>query len=167
MATVTELSGQMGAVLGSVRWISITIFAIMLVWWRPESRIPIRMVLMERTKEIGMLRCKDSGVSDIFWIFIFEAGLNRHRGEPGGYDVSLPIGLLVHLVPFKPLGQSRFGPIPGKTHLRAASHVVGIRLSSVIIASVFAVLGPARKAARLLPVEAMRTTRVIDKRRTA
>jgi len=85
-----------------------------------------RMVLMERTKEIGMLRCIGFRRSDIFWIFIFEAGLIAIAGSLAGIVVSLPIGLLVHLVPFKPLGQSRFGPIPGKTHLRAGSHVVGI-----------------------------------------
>jgi len=158
VATVTELSGQMGAVLGSVRWISITIFAIMLVLVAAGITNTYRMVLMERTKEIGMLRCIGFRRSDIFWIFIFEAGLIAIAGSLAGIVVSLPIGLLVHLVPFNPSGS--LGSALSRGRLTFAPRLMSLAFVclAVIIASVFAVLGPARKAARLLPVEAMRTT---------
>ena len=158
VATVTELSGQMGAVLGSVRWISITIFAIMLVLVAAGITNTYRMVLMERTKEIGMLRCIGFKRSDIFWIFIFEAGLIAIAGSLAGIVVSLPIGLLVHLVPFNPSGS--LGSALSRGRLTFAPQLLSLAFVclAVIIASVFAVLGPARKAARLLPVEAMRTT---------
>jgi ABC-type lipoprotein release transport system permease subunit len=158
VATVTELSGQMGAVLGSVRWISITIFAIMLVLVAAGITNTYRMVLMERTKEIGMLRCIGFKRSDIFWIFIFEAGLIAIAGSLAGIVVSLPIGLLVHLVPFNPSGS--LGSALSRGRLTFAPQLLSLAFIclAVIAASVFAVLGPARKAARLLPVEAMRTT---------
>ena len=158
VATVTELPGQMGAVLGSVRWISIAIFAIMLVLVAAGITNTYRMVLMERTKEIGMLRCIGFKRSDIFWIFIFEAGLIAIAGSLAGIAVSLPIGLLVHLVPFNPSGSLGSALSRGRLIFAPQFASLAFVCLAVIVASVFAVLGPARKAARLLPVEAMRTT---------
>jgi len=158
VATVTELSGQMGAVLGSVRWISIAIFAIMLVLVAAGITNTYRMVLMERTKEIGMLRCIGFKRSDIFWIFVFEAGLIAIAGSLAGIAVSLPIGLLVHLLPFNPSGSLGSALSRGRLTFAPQFASLAFVCLAVIVASVFAVLGPARKAARLLPVEAMRTT---------
>lgn len=157
VATVTELSGQMGAVLGSVRWISVAIFAIMLVLVAAGITNTYRMVLMERTKEIGMLRCIGFKRSDIFWIFVFEAGLIAVAGSLAGIAVSFPIGFLVHLLPFNPSGS--LGSALSRGRLIFAPQLASLAFVclAVIVASVFAVLGPARKAARLLPVEAMRT----------
>lgn len=157
-ATVTELSGQMGAVLGSVRWIGITIFVIMLVLVAAGITNTYRMVLMERTKEIGMLRCIGFRRSDIFRIFIYEAGLIAIAGSLAGIVASLPIGLLVHLIPFNPSGS--LGSALARGRLTFAPHLLSLTFVclAVIVASVLAVVGPARKASRLLPVEALRTT---------
>jgi ABC-type lipoprotein release transport system permease subunit len=158
VATVTELSGQMGAVLGSVRWIGITIFVIMLVLVAAGITNTYRMVLMERTKEIGMLRCIGFKRSDIFRIFVYEAGLIAIAGSLAGILASLPIGLLVHLIPFNPSGS--LGSALARGRLTFAPHFVSLTFVSlaVIVASILAVVGPARKASRLLPVEALRTT---------
>jgi putative ABC transport system permease protein len=116
------------------------------------------MVLMERTKEIGMLRCIGFKRSDIFWIFVFEAGLIAIAGSLAGIAVSLPIGLLVHLLPFNPSGSLGSALSRGRLTFAPQFASLAFVCLAVIVASVFAVLGPARKAARLLPVEAMRTT---------
>lgn len=158
VATVTELSGQMGAVLGSVRWIGITIFAIMLVLVAAGITNTYRMVLMERMREIGMLRCIGFRRADIFRIFIYEAGLIAIAGSLAGIIASLPIGFLIHLLPFNPSGS--LGSALSRGRLTFAPHFLSLAFVcvAVIAASVLAVFGPARKAARLLPVEAMRTT---------
>jgi ABC-type lipoprotein release transport system permease subunit len=158
VATVTELSGQMGAVLGSVRWIGITIFLIMLVLVAAGITNTYRMVLMERTKEIGMLRCIGFRRKDVFRIFIYEAGLIAVAGSLAGIIVSLPIGFLVHLIPFNPSGS--LGSALARGRLTFAPQFISLALVcvAVIAASVLAVFGPARKASKLLPVEALRTT---------
>lgn len=158
ISTVTELSGQMGAVLGSVRWIGVTIFAIMLALTAAGITNTYRMVLMERTREIGMLRCIGFRRKDIFRTFIFEAIFIALAGSLAGIALSLPLGFAIHLIPFNPSGS--LGSALSRGRLLFAPSLVSyvFVIACVMLASVVAVSGPARKASRLLPVEAMRTT---------
>ena len=158
ISTVTELSGQMGAVLGSVRWIGVTIFAIMLALTAAGITNTYRMVLMERTREIGMLRCIGFRRRDIFRTFIFEAIFIALAGSLAGIALSLPLGFAIHLIPFNPSGS--LGSALSRGRLLFAPSLVSyvFVIACVMLASVVAVSGPARKASRLLPVEAMRTT---------
>jgi ABC-type lipoprotein release transport system permease subunit len=158
ISTVTELSGQMGAVLGSVRWIGLTIFAIMLVLTAAGITNTYRMVLMERTREIGMLRCIGFRRRDIFRTFIFEAIFIALAGSLAGIALSLPLGFAIHLIPFNPSGS--LGSALSRGRLLFAPNISSFvfEMLCVLLASVVAVSGPARKASRLLPVEAMRTT---------
>lgn len=158
ISTVTELSGQMGAVLGSVRWIGVTIFAIMLVLTAAGITNTYRMVLMERTKEIGMLRCIGFRRRDIFRIFIFEAVFIALAGSLAGIALSLPLGFAVHLIPFNPSGSLGSALSRGRLIFAPSLASYVFVMACVMLASVVAVSGPARKASRLLPVEAMRTT---------
>ncbi len=158
ISTVTELSGQMGAVLGSVRWIGVTIFAIMLVLTAAGITNTYRMVLMERTKEIGMLRCIGFRRRDIFRTFIFEAIFIALAGSLAGIALSLPLGFAVHLIPFNPSGSLGSALSRGRLLFAPSLASYVFVIACVMLASVVAVSGPARKASRLLPVEAMRTT---------
>ena len=158
ISTVTELAGQMGAVLGSVRWIGITIFAIMLLLTAAGITNTYRMVLMERTKEIGMLRCIGFRRSDIFRIFIYEAILIAIAGSLAGILASLPLGLLVHLIPFNPSGSLGSALSQGRLLFEPSFLSFAFVSACVVLASVLAVFSPAKKASRLLPVEALRTT---------
>ena len=158
ITTITQLSGQMGTVLGSVRWIGMTIFAIMLVLTAAGITNTYRMVLMERTKEIGMLRCIGFRRKDIFRIFVYEAVLIATGGSLAGILLSLPTGLLVHLIPMNPSGA--LGSALSRGHLLFSPDLLSyiFVVFAVAAASVIAVSGPARKASRLLPVEALRQT---------
>lgn len=158
VSTITEMSGQMGAVLGSVRWIGITIFVIMLVLTMAGITNTYRMVLMERTSEIGMLRCIGFKRKDVFRIFVYEAAMIAVGGSLGGIVLSLPIGMLIHLIPFNPSGSLGYALSKGRLLFTPNALSSVLVCISVIAASVLAVFGPARKAARLLPVEALRKT---------
>ncbi|HOV93860.1 MAG TPA: FtsX-like permease family protein [Spirochaetales bacterium] len=156
ISTVTELSGQMGTVLGSVRWIGGTIFVIMLLLTSAGIANTYRMVLLERTQEIGMLRCVGFRQKDVFKIFMMEAALIAFGGSLAGILVSLPVGLLVHLIPFNPQGS--LGSALARGHLVFAPNLLSYCIVCLIVVAVclLAVSGSARKAARLQPVEAMR-----------
>ena len=158
ISTITELSGQMGAVLGSVRWIGATIFAIMLLLTAAGITNTYRMVLMERTAEIGMLRCIGFRRADIFRIFVYEAGMIAIAGSLGGILVSMPVGLLVHLIHFNPSGSLGSALSGGRLIFSPTLLSLAFVSIAVMLASVIAVSGPARRAARLLPVEALRKT---------
>ncbi|HNX73458.1 MAG TPA: FtsX-like permease family protein [Spirochaetales bacterium] len=156
ISTVTELSGQMGTVLGSVRWIGGTIFVIMLLLTSAGIANTYRMVLLERTQEIGMLRCVGFRQKDVFKIFMMEAALIAFGGSLAGILVSLPVGLLVHLIPLNPQGS--LGSALARGHLVFAPNLLSYCIVCVIVVVVclLAVSGSARRAARLQPVEAMR-----------
>lgn len=158
LATVTELSGQMGAVLGSVRWIGATIFAIMLILTMAGITNTYRMVLMERTREIGMLRCIGFKRGDIFKIFVYEALFIAIAGSLAGILASLPMGLFIHAIRFDPSGA--LGSALSRGHLVFSPDGISFLIISlsVVLASTIAVFGPARRASRLLPAEALRTT---------
>jgi len=158
VATVTELSGQMGAVLGSVRWIGLTIFAIMLLLTMAGITNTYRMVLMERTREIGMLRCIGFRRADIFRIFVYEALMIAIAGSVAGILASLPLGFLIHLIPFDPAGD--LGSALSRGRLLFSPEILSLAFASLCVAaaSVIAVFGPARRASRLLPAEALRKT---------
>lgn len=156
ISTVTEMSGQMGAVLGSVRWIGAAIFIVMLLLTAAGITNTYRMVLMERTTEIGMLRCIGFGRADIFRIFLCEAGMIAIAGSLAGIFISMPVGLLVHFIPFNPSGS--LGSALSRGRLLFSPTILSLAFVSiaVMLASIMAVSGPARRAARLLPVEALR-----------
>ena len=158
ISTITEMSGQMGAVLGSVRWIGATIFVIMLLLTAAGITNTYRMVLMERTAEIGMLRCIGFRRADIFRIFIYEAGMIAVAGSLAGILVSMPVGLLVHLIPFNPSGSLGSALSSGRLIFSPTLLSLAFVSIAVMLASIIAVSGPARRAAHLLPVEALRKT---------
>lgn len=158
ISTVTELSGQMGTVLGSVRWIGATIFVIMLLLTSAGIANTYRMVLMERTREIGMLRCVGFKQKDVFRIFILEAAMIAFAGGLAGIIASLPIGLLIQLIPFNPQGSLGTALSRGRLVFAPDFLTYFVVCLIVIATSVLAVSGSARKAARLQPVEAIGKT---------
>jgi putative ABC transport system permease protein len=157
ISTIAELSGQVGAVLGSVRWIGVAIFAIMQALVAAGIANTYRMVLLERTKEIGMLRCIGFSRRDIFRIFLYEALLIALAATLAGLFASIPLGTLVHLLRFDPSGE--LGTVLSRGHLHFSPQPGSLlaAAAAVLAAAALAVAAPARKAARLPPAEAMRT----------
>jgi len=156
-ATVTQMSGQTGAVLSTIKWIGITVFLVMLVLVAAGITNTYRMVLLERTKEIGMLRCIGFKRKDVFAVFMDEALMIALAGSMAGILLSLPLGVLVQLIPFDPNGS--LGSVLTRGHLVFAPMLGSLALvvAAVLAASCLAVLSPARRASRLKPVEALRT----------
>lgn len=156
--TITALSGQIGAVLGSVKWIGLTIFMIMLALVAAGIANTYRMVLLERTKEIGMLRCIGFRRSDIFRIFVGEAFFIALAGSLSGMILSLPAGYLASLIRFDPSGDLGAALSRGRLIFAPSPGTFALAGLAVILASTLAVIIPARKAARLAPAEAVRKT---------
>lgn len=158
ISTITELSGQIGAVLGSVRWIGLTIFAIMLALVAAGIANTYRMVLLERTKEIGMLRCIGFSRRDIFRVILYEAIFIALAATLAGLAASFPLGALIHFLRFDPSGE--LGTVLSRGHLHFSPQPLSLLAAciAVLAASGLAVAAPARKAASLPPVEAMRTS---------
>jgi ABC-type lipoprotein release transport system permease subunit len=158
VSTVQELAGEIGSALGSIRWIGYAVFALMLIVSATGISNSYRMVLLERTKEIGMLRCIGYKKRDVFSSFIAEGILLAGGAALVGVVLALPIGFGIGLIPFNPHGD--FGAALVRGHLRFAPTVGQFLLILVFvtIVAVAAVFLPARRAAEVVPVEALRKT---------
>jgi len=158
ISTVQELAGEIGSALGSIRWIGYAIFILMLIVSATGISNSYRMVLLERTKEIGMLRCIGYKRRDVFSSFIAEGILLAGGAALVGVVLALPLGFGIGLVPFNPHGD--FGAALVQGHLRFAPSLgqILLVLAFVTIVAIAAVFLPARKAAEIVPVEALRKT---------
>jgi len=158
ISTVQELAGEIGSALGSIRWIGYAVFILMLLVSATGIANSYQMVLLERTKEIGMLRCIGFKKKDVFASFISEGILLAGAAAIAGILCALPIGLGISFIPFDPHGD--FGAALVKGHLRFVPTLgqLLIILVFIMIVAVVAVFIPARKAAEVVPVEALRIT---------
>jgi putative ABC transport system permease protein len=113
-----------------------------------------RVVIFQRSSEIGMMRAIGMSKTRAMCIFIEEAGILS--------VMSVAVGLVIGILAL--LGISRLAMPPGlDMFLRAGriawaldfGDIVGISLI-VCVTTLLAAWFPARKAARILPVEAMR-----------
>jgi len=156
VVTVQDLAGEIGSALGSIRWIGYAIFAIMLIVSATGISNSYRMILLERTKEIGMLRCIGYKKKDVFSSFIAEGILLAGGAALVGVLLALPLGFGIGLVHFNPY--SDFGSALAQGHLRFAPTPIQLILiiCFVTIVAIAAVYFPARKAAEIVPVEALR-----------
>jgi putative ABC transport system permease protein len=94
----------------------------------------------ERTHEIGIRRSVGARRRDIVWQFVIEAGVMSATGGVVGVALAGGIAWLINLV--------FTAAVP------ASAVVVGVTLSAAV--GLFFGIYPARKAARLDPVEALR-----------
>ncbi|MDQ7796638.1 MAG: FtsX-like permease family protein [Spirochaetia bacterium] len=158
VSTVQELAGEISSALGSIRWIGYAVFALMLIVSATGISNSYRMVLLERTKEIGMLRCIGYKKKDVFSSFIAEGILLAGGAALVGVILGLPVGFGIGLVPFNPHGD--FGTALVQGHLKFVPSIgqLALILVFVTIVAVAAVFLPAKKAADVVPVEALRKT---------
>ena len=158
VSTITQLSGQVGAVLGSVRWIGIAIFLIMLMLTATGITNTYRMVLLERTREIGMMRCIGFHRKQVFLVFLFESAILALAGSFAGILLSYPIGWLIHAIPFNASGELGQALSRGRLVYAPSLGTILVIVAAVLAASMAAVYWPARRASELQPVEAIRQT---------
>lgn len=158
VSTVQDLAGEIGAALGSIRWIGYAVFLLMLIVSAMGISNSYRMVLLERTKEIGMLRCIGYKKRDVFSSFIAEGIILAGGSALVGAIAALPVGLGIGLIPFNPHGD--FGSALVRGHLRFAPTLgqLALILGFVTIIAIAALYFPARRAAEVVPVEALRKT---------
>jgi len=105
-----------------------------------------------------MLRCIGYKKKDVFSSFIAEGILLAGGAALVGVILGLPVGFGIGLVPFNPHGD--FGTALVQGHLKFVPSIgqLALILVFVTIVAVAAVFLPAKKAADVVPVEALRKT---------
>lgn len=158
IATVAELSGQTGAVLGTVKWIGAAVFAVMLVLTAAGIANTYRMILVERTREIGTLRCIGFRRSHVYRVFLVEALVIAAAGAVAGMAASFPVGALAGLARFDASGGFGTALRAGRLGFEPAAAQLALTFAAVLAMALAAVSGPARRAAALAPAQALAKT---------
>ena len=147
--TPEQLLGSFGDIIGIVQSVLIGIAAISLLVGGIGIANTMYTAVIERTKEIGIMKSVGAQNKDILLIFIIESGLLGLVG--GAIGIALGIGLskLVEFAAFKFLGTSlikAFFP----WYL-----IAGALLFSFLVGTISGLL-PAKQASSLKPVDALR-----------
>ena len=157
---VGNLNDYMDAVdqiVAILNGISLGVFFIMLLITMVGLMNTFRMIIIERTREIGTMRAIGMQKKDISKLFLLEGLILGLRGILFGIAAELIIGTIIKLIRF-PDG-SQFALILDQGHFAVPVVPSNIMMVTAIIVTItlLSVWFPARKAARLLPSEALRS----------
>ncbi len=146
--TSEDLIGSINTVLGVVQAVFIGIAAISLFVGGVGIMNTMYTSVVERTRDIGIMKAIGARNSDVLWIFLIESGLLGMIGGAIGILIGVGLSKLVEII-----GQGFAGSL-----LQASFPwylIVGALLFSFLIGCISGVM-PARQASKLPPVEALR-----------
>jgi putative ABC transport system permease protein len=153
--TAEEISQRISGVLGGIQMTLAAIAAISLLVGAVGVMNTMYTSVLERTREIGILKAIGAKDGHILSLFLIESGLIGFLG--GVIGVLCGIGLSVLSSGFVARALA-FGPVGGGASF-GAEFSVGLIIGTLVFSFVLGALSgvlPARQAAHLRPVEALR-----------
>ena len=159
--TVTTIEDVMAPILSLVGILNLTsfwVFVILVVIIMVGILNSYRMVLLERTAEIGTMRAigvQKSGIRDIF---LWEAFITSAVGALAGFAVALVIASLLSVFDLGGSGLFSLFLADGRLAFRAAPLDTVRNFAIICLMSLAAAYLPARAASSLEPAAALRAT---------
>jgi putative ABC transport system permease protein len=152
VVTLTEMMGTFLNLMGSARSIALAIALISVAVGGLTVFNTMLASVLERTRELGVMRAVGMSRSSAFALMSLEAVLISAAGGAAGLAVAAALGPLMQLAvrPLVPLAPS--GLLPSVSPVAAAEC-----LAAVVVVGVCAGLYPAFQASRLCPAEALRS----------
>ena len=147
--TSAQLIASFNTILNIVQAVIIGIAAISLIVGGIGIMNTMYTSVLERTKDIGILKSIGAKDSDILLLFLIESGLIGLIGGAVGIACGIGLGKLVEFIASQALG-SQLIKAEFPTYL-----IIGALLFSFIVGSIAGLL-PARQGAKMNPVDALR-----------
>jgi len=157
---ITNLNNELGAIVGILNGIQagcFVLFIIVLMVVMVGLVNTFRIVVYERTKEIGTMRAVGTQRSQIRNLFVLEAGFLGFAGTIPGTLLGLVVLNVITLFRLDSMAEMALFLVNG--HLQYTLSL-GMLISSIVTVIVFTLLAaliPARRAARMEPAQALRT----------
>ncbi|MBI2671166.1 ABC transporter permease [Candidatus Woesearchaeota archaeon] len=147
--TSAELISSFNTILNIVQAVLIGIAAISLIVGGVGIMNTMYTSVLERTKDIGIMKAVGAKDSDILLLFLIESGIIGFVGGAIGVLIGVGIGKLMEFVAFQvfgsPLVKASFPPYL----------IIGALVFSFLIGTISGLL-PARQASKMNPVDALR-----------
>lgn len=157
--TVNDMISQVEELVKVLNTASLVILAVLFVIIMVGISNTFRMVMYERIREIGTMRALGMQRPSVKRLFLFEAGFLAAGGTAAGMAAA---GLVMSVLSLFDLGTGSFFSLLMKNgHLtfsvRPAQVIVNFAI--VLVLTLLAAYMPARKASRLEPAEALRSSK--------
>ncbi len=158
LTTIEDIMKPVMSLVTILNTIAFAVFIVLLLIIGVGILNSYRMIMIERTSEIGTMRAigvQKKGIRDIF---LFEAVTVSAAGALAGFVLALIVSAILSLVNFG--NASIFSVFLAKGHFAFSLSVLDSLTNLLILCvmSLAAVYLPARKAANLLPAEALRAS---------
>ncbi len=147
VVTATQILEQLNEVLGIIQFVLVGIAAISLVVGGVGIMNSMYTSVLERTKEVGIMKSIGARNSDIFQIFLIESGL---MGFVGGF-FGTALGTIIAIIVGKFATNSGF-----LLNIKIEPLVLVFGLLFAFVVGVLSGVLPAMQAAKLKPTEALR-----------
>jgi len=156
---VSNLNDQMASMKGifdTIRLVSLFVLGILLLVTMVGLNNTYRIIVWERTKEIGTMRALGMQRSAVSRIFLYEAVFLALAGTLAGILLSTGILSLLSLWTFNHAADFAIFLHKGRLSWSYDMGLLGISVGLVVVLTLFAAIFPASKAGRVDPAVALR-----------
>jgi putative ABC transport system permease protein len=158
VTTLNDIMAPVMSLVGVLNTIGLVVFLILLVITMVGIMNTFRMVLIERTQEIGTMRAIGMQQGAVRNIFMMEALFIGVGGALAGLVIASVVMLLLSLIRFTSSSALQFFLSHNRLTFRLVPSSVLLNFVLLMGMTVLAAYVPARAAARLKPADALRTT---------
>ena len=155
VTTINQIMEPVEAAVNVLRTIGLAIFIILLVITAVGITNTFRMILIERTKEIGTMRAFGMQQGMVRNIFLMEALLLSGGGALVGFVLYGVVSLVLGQISWDTMPAMQFFLDQGRITFDATAREVVLNTCLILAMSLLAANFPAKAAAKLSPVKAM------------
>jgi len=160
VTTLNQIMEPVEAMVYVLNKVGLIIFVILLVITAVGITNTFRMILVERTKEIGTMRAFGMQQETVKYIFLMEALLLSLAGGVAGVGVTAIVAFVLGKIEFTTLPAMQFFLNQGHITFSISLGSVVLNLVIVLVMSLIAAYWPARAAAKLFTYQGTKFPRV-------
>jgi putative ABC transport system permease protein len=158
LTTLNDVTSQLVEILNIIQWLGLIVFIVIMLITMVGVMNSYRMVMIERTQEIGTMRAIGLQKESIRGIFLWESFFIAVGGAIAGFVLSLITMGVLGLVNFGTEGAFALFLNKGSLNFVLDPLLFSRDLIMVVALTLLAVLLPANAAAKLEPAQALRTS---------
>ena len=157
--TFYDFAPQMVTLSQTIQWISLGVLLVLLLVTMIGISNTFRMVVHERKGEIGTMRSCGVNRRKVSLLFLAEAGFLSLIGATAGFVLAL---LVMQIISFIPISiDSVLSMLTTNGHFLwiLSPSVICLKFLLTACLAILAALGPANRAANMIPAEALRSSK--------